>query len=369
MDQTKIGTVADKYGDNEDGERRVILGYQLEQFPRLGSGFFGFDFATGGGFPVGQTSMIYGPYSSGKTTIALSAAARFQREQAKEKKANRSQAIFIDAESVLEPEWAQRLGVDMDQLYYGHPTDAEEVVDMFLDFYTAKGCGLIILDSLAALGKRREMENSAEVANVGGHGLIFSKFSRKISSADGRLKAHGLHPPTVILINQRRTKINARNPAMTGEAIPGGDAFMHHCALITRVQGRDVKDPKVHGTLDVIKEITGEIKKHKCRVCSSNFATSFAKIPTPVYRMGQPINGKFFKEQAERLKVLEKVKGGWRFGPDEYRTQKELFQAVATDPNIAAQYETILIAAGFAEVYGQEQQEQTPDGTAVAPDE
>ena len=354
MDRPTIENIADKYGDNEDGEQRVIRGYQLKQFPRLRTGFFGFDFATGGGFPVGQTSMIYGPYSSGKTTIVLSALAEFQRQQAEVKEKDRQSAVFIDAESVLEPEWAQKQGVDMDQLYYGHPTDAEEVVDMFIDFYTADRCGLIILDSLAALGKRKEMENSAEVGNVGGHGLIFSKFARKISSSDGHLKVRGIRPPTVIMVNQRRTKINARNPAMTGEAIPGGDAFMHLSAMIIRVQGKDLKDPKVHGTLDVVKEINGEIKKHKCKVCSSNFTTAFAKIPMPAYSMGQPINGKMFKEQAERLGVLKKIKGGWAFGVDEYRTQKELFQKVASDPALAAQYESMLIDAGFVEVYGAE---------------
>lgn len=175
-------------------------GAVLQECQRVPTGFFPFDLATGGGFPRGRASIVYGMESSGKTNCALRAIANHQKIWPK------LACVYFDIENSLNPAWASALGVDMSKLIVVKPDFAEQVVDMVESFLFASDIGMIVVDSLAAMITSNEAEKGAETAAVGGSSILVGKLVRKCILGLTKAEKEGRHP-TVVYVNQIRIKV------------------------------------------------------------------------------------------------------------------------------------------------------------------
>ncbi len=174
------------------------------------TGFIQIDSALGaGGIPKGRITEIYGPESSGKTTLTLHIIAQAQKSG--------GIAAFIDAEHALDPNYAKALGVDIDNLYVSQPDTGEQALDICEALARSNAVDLIVIDSVAALTPKAEIEGDMESATVGMQARLMSRALRKITAVVGKSNT------AVIFINQLRDKIGVLygNP----ETTTGGKAL------------------------------------------------------------------------------------------------------------------------------------------------
>ncbi len=174
------------------------------------TGFIQIDSALGaGGIPKGRITEIYGPESSGKTTLTLHIIAQAQK--------NGGIAAFIDAEHALDPQYAKVLGVDIDNLYVSQPDTGEQALDICEALARSNAVDLIVIDSVAALTPKAEIEGDMETATMGMQARLMSRALRKITAVVGKSNT------AVIFINQLRDKIGViyGNP----ETTTGGKAL------------------------------------------------------------------------------------------------------------------------------------------------
>ncbi|NPB08875.1 MAG: recombinase RecA [Thermodesulfobacteria bacterium] len=181
------------------------------------SGSLGLDIATGiGGIPKGRITEIFGPESSGKTTLALHAIAEAQKKG--------GTAAFIDAEHALDVHYAQKLGVNVDDLLVSQPDTGEQALEIAEVLARSGGVDVIVVDSVAALVPQAEIEGTMEDMQVGLQARLMSKAMRKLTAAISRTNT------SVIFINQIRLKIGGGgygNP----ETTPGGNALKFYASL------------------------------------------------------------------------------------------------------------------------------------------
>lgn len=181
----------------------------------VSTGALSLDLALGGGIPKGRVIEIYGPESSGKTTLTLHAIAEVQR--------NGGTAAFIDAEHALDPQYAKRIGVDIENLLLSQPDNGEQALEIVETLVRSNAVDLIVVDSVAALVPRAEIEGDMGDSLPGLQARLMSQALRKLTSVISRSKA------TVIFINQIRMKIGVMfgNP----ETTTGGNALKFYASL------------------------------------------------------------------------------------------------------------------------------------------
>lgn len=310
------------------GDSVITKGVHLAETTRIPTGVFEFDLASGGGFPKGRISLLYGVESSLKTTLALKAIASMQKLEPDKK------CVFIDVENSYEPAWGEALGVDNEALIYVLPDYAEQVVDIVEALLYAEDVGVIVLDSLAALITTREIEQSAEKADVGGSGLVVGKLYRKVTLGLSRARREG-RLPTFIAINQIRYKIGV----MFGdpETMPGGVAFKFASALTVRMYGKDVMDKKIHPALPAWKDCSGIIKKWKVPIVARTFEFKMNTIDREGWKVGQVDDFKTVASYMTDMGLLENPKQGqWIMLGEEYKTLKAAKEALLSDPELLA---------------------------------
>lgn len=209
------------------------LGEQSERkISTIPSGSLALDVALGvGGFPRGRIIEVYGPESSGKTTVALHAIAEVQ--------ARGGQAAFIDAEHALDPVYAQKLGVNIDELLLSQPDTGEQGLEIAEALVRSGAIDIIVVDSVAALVPKAEIEGDMGDAHVGLQARLMSQALRKLSGAINKSKT------ITIFINQIREKVGVMfgNP----ETTPGGRALKFYATVRLEVrraeqlkQGNDI---------------------------------------------------------------------------------------------------------------------------------
>jgi recombination protein RecA len=185
------------------------------------SGCLSLDIALGiGGFPKGRIIEIYGPESSGKTTVALHAIAEVQK--------NGGQAAFIDAEHALDPVYAKNLGVNIDELLLSQPDTGEQALEIAEALVRSGAVDIIVVDSVAALVPKAEIEGDMGDAHVGLQARLMSQALRKLSGAISKSKT------IAIFINQLREKVGIMfgNPEVT----PGGRALKFYSSVRLEVR-------------------------------------------------------------------------------------------------------------------------------------
>lgn len=195
------------------------------------TGALSLDIALGGGIPKGRVIEVYGPESSGKTTLTLHAIAEVQRAG--------GTAAFIDAEHALDPAYAKRIGVDVENLLLSQPDNGEQALEIVETLVRSNAVDLIVVDSVAALVPRAEIEGDMGDSLPGLQARLMSQALRKLTGVINRSKG------TVIFINQIRMKIGVMfgNP----ETTTGGNALKFYASVrmdIRRIgqikQGEDV---------------------------------------------------------------------------------------------------------------------------------
>ncbi len=188
----------------------------LEDVEVIPSGLKSLDNIIGvGGYPLGRIVEIYGPESSGKTTIALLAAAQVQKQN--------KIAVFIDAEHSLDPHYAKFLGVDISKLLISQPDSGEQALDLANYLAQQEDVALIVVDSVASLIPKAELEGGMSEQTIGLHARMMSKSLRILASTASKYKT------TIIFINQLREKVGVifGNPEVT----PGGRALKFYASL------------------------------------------------------------------------------------------------------------------------------------------
>lgn len=185
------------------------------------SGSVGLDLALGvGGYPRGRIVEIFGPEASGKTTLTLHAMAEVQK--------GGGTAAFIDAEHALDPAYASRLGVRLDELIVSQPDDGEQALDIVEALVRSGAVDLVVVDSVAALVPKAELEGEMGDLQVGALARMMSKAMRKIASIASRTGT------TVVFINQLRQKIGVTfGPS---EVTTGGNALKYFASVRVEVR-------------------------------------------------------------------------------------------------------------------------------------
>lgn len=179
------------------------------------SGSLSLDLALGGGFPQGRVVEIYGPESSGKTTLALHVVAGVQKSG--------GLAAYVDAEHALDPEYAKKIGVNLDNLLVSQPDTGEQALEITETLVRSSAVNVVVVDSVAALVPRAELEGSMGDAQMGMQARLMSQALRKLTGVISKSST------TVIFINQLRMKIGVMfgNPEVTA----GGNALKYYSSV------------------------------------------------------------------------------------------------------------------------------------------
>jgi len=220
---------------------------EIEVIP---SGCLTLDLALGiGGFPRGRIIEIYGPESSGKTTVALHAIAEAQK--------NGGVAAFIDAEHALDPIYAKKLGVNLDDLYVSQPDTGEQALDITDALVRSSAVDIIVVDSVAALTPKAEIEGDMGDSHVGLQARLMSQALRKLTAIVNKSKT------CVIFINQLREKVGIMfgNP----ETTPGGKALKFYASMRLDIR-----------KMDTLKDAEGAMgNRTKAKVVKNKLAPPF----------------------------------------------------------------------------------------------
>ncbi len=211
----------------------------------LSSGSLSLDLALGGGYPKGRIIEIYGPESSGKTTLTLHAIAEIQRQG--------GTAAFIDAEHALDPSYAKKVGVDTDNLLVSQPDNGEQALEIVETLVRSNAVDLIVVDSVAALVPQAEIDGDMGDSHMGLQARLMSQALRKLTGIINKSKA------TVIFINQIRMKIGVMfgNP----ETTTGGNALKFYASVRADIRrtGQIKEGEEIIGNRTKVKIVKNKI--------------------------------------------------------------------------------------------------------------
>ena len=237
-----LAAIEKKYGK---GSIMKMDGEMVQQVEAVSSGCLTLDSALGiGGFPVGRIVEIYGPESSGKTTVALHAVAEVQKKG--------GTAAFIDAEHALDPMYASKLGVQIEDLYISQPDSGEQALEILETLVRSGAIDIVVVDSVAALTPQAEIDGEMGDSHVGLQARLMSQALRKLTAVASKSKC------TIIFINQLREKVGVMygNPEVT----TGGKALKFYASVRIDIRKTDaLKD----GTEIVGNHVKAKIVKNK----------------------------------------------------------------------------------------------------------
>lgn len=325
--QTALQQIEKQYGKGSVmrlGEARAL------NVDSISTGSIGLDAATGiGGLPKGRIIEIYGPESSGKTTLALHVVAEAQKKG--------GEAAFIDAEHALDPKYAAALGVDVDSLLVSQPDNGEQALEI-AEYLTRSGAlDVIVIDSVAALVPRAEIEGEMGDSHVGAHARLMSQALRKLAGAISRSNC------IVIFINQLRQKIGVMYGSP--EVTTGGIALKFYASM--RIDVRRIEQLKAPGN-----EFIGS--RTRAKIVKNKLAPPFREAEFDImYGTGISKEGEII-DMAVQLDIIHKS-GAW-FSYGEQRLgqgRDKVKQYLLDNPDFMAQVEKeIRTSDKFAELMG-----------------
>lgn len=242
-----MAQITKQFGDGAIMKLGEAQKVEVELIP---SGALSLDLALGGGYPKGRIIEIYGPESSGKTTLALHAIAEVQKTG--------GTAAFVDAEHALDPAYAKKLGVDTDNLLISQPDNGEQALEITETLVRSNAVDIIVVDSVAALVPQAEIDGDMGDSHMGLQARLMSQALRKLTGIINKSKA------TVIFINQIRMKIGVMfgNP----ETTTGGNALKFYASV--RMDIRRIGQIKGDGD-----DITGN--RTKVKIVKNKIAAPF----------------------------------------------------------------------------------------------
>ena len=237
-----ISQITKQFGDGSIMKLGETPKMDVELLP---SGSLSLDLALGGGWPKGRIIEIYGPESSGKTTLALHAIAEIQKQG--------GQAAFIDAEHALDPAYAKKIGVDTANLLISQPDNGEQALEICETLVRSNAVDLIVVDSVAALVPQAEIDGDMGDAQMGLQARLMSQAMRKLTGIISKSRA------TVIFINQIRMKIGVMfgNP----ETTTGGNALKFYASVRVDIRriGQIKDGDNIAGNRTKIKVVKNKI--------------------------------------------------------------------------------------------------------------
>lgn len=283
-----IREIKTKFGD----EAIMKLGDQPKvNIDAIPSGSVGLDWALGiGGYPRGRIIEVFGPESSGKTTLALHAIAEAQKKG--------GVCAFIDAEHALDPEYARKIGVKLNELLISQPDTGEQALEIVESLVRSGKVDLIIIDSVAALTPRDEIEGDMGQSHVGKQARLMSQALRKLTAITAKSKT------IVVFINQIRMQIGVMfgNP----ETTPGGKALKFYTSV--RLDIRRIAQIKKG------EEVVGG--RHRVKVVKNKVAAPFRKVEFDLlYNEGISSEGELLA-LGESLGIVHKSGSSYSYGEE-----------------------------------------------------
>ncbi len=291
--------------------------------PVISTGSIGLNLALGvGGYPRGRIVEIYGPEASGKTTLALHAIAETQKAG--------GIAAFIDAEHALDPIYAKNLGVNIDELYISQPDTGEQALDIAEMLVRSGAVDLIVVDSVAALVPKAEIDGEMGESQVGLQARLMSKAMRKLVGVLSKSMT------CAIFVNQVRKKIGISFPGASMETTPGGLALKFHASI--RIEIRRIQTIK-QGDAPVGNRVRIKVVKNK-------LAPPFRETQLDI------IYGRGISEEGELLDFglqlgIIKKSGAWYSYEDKQLGQgkENVKEFLATNPKVKAELKTKIFEA------------------------
>jgi len=293
----------------------TLLGSQSQRVPVIPTGVLPLDVALGaGGLPQGRVIEIYGPEGGGKSTLAMLACANAQSMGAV--------CAYVDVENAMDPTYAAHLGVDTDALILAQPSWGEQALDLVRDMCVSGAIGLVIVDSVAALIPKEELEGSVEDKTIAVQARMMSQALRKIVGAAGK------HACTVIFINQLREKTGI----MYGptETTPGGRALKFYSSVRIAVRGGNATSQIKSGDKIIGHTIT-------CQVTKNRVAPPFRKAQFDLlYEEGIDTIGALVNVGMETGVITSK--SSWLYyGNQSFAGRAGLTKALRADPKLVEQ--------------------------------
>jgi recombination protein RecA len=308
--------------DKQFGKGTVMLmgDKNVEAHEVIGTGSLMLDMALGiGGLPKGRVIEIYGPESSGKTTLTLQVIAQCQKAG--------GNAAFVDAEHALDPNYAQKLGVNLDDLLISQPDTGEQALEIVDMLVRSNAVDVVVVDSVAALTPRAEIEGEMGEMQVGLQARLMSQALRKLT---GNIKRSNC---MVIFINQLRMKIGNMMPGQNPETTTGGNALKFYASI--RLDIRRI------GSVKKGEEVIGN--ETKIKVVKNKLAPPFKQIITEIlYGEGISREGELIDMGVDH-KLVEKS-GAWysAFGERIGQGKENARQYLKDNPKMAAEIEARL---------------------------
>lgn len=281
----------------------------------ISTGSLTLDIATGiGGLPKGRIIEIYGPESSGKTTLALHCVAEAQKAG--------GEAAFIDAEHALDPVYAENLGVDVDSLLVAQPDNGEQALEITEQLVRSGAIDIIVVDSVAALVPKSEIEGDMGDSHVGLHARLMSQALRKLAGAINKSNC------VIIFINQLREKVGViyGNPEVT----TGGRALKFYASM--RIDVRRVEQIKAPGN-----EFVGS--KTRAKIVKNKVAPPFKQAEFDImYGTGIDRIGEIC-DLAVELGVIKKSGSWFSYGEQRFQGRDKLKELLKNDDSLSAEVE------------------------------
>jgi recombination protein RecA len=319
--RTAVAQIEKQFGDG------AIMPLGRDVIPRIegiNTGSLSLDIALGGqGVPRGRVIEVFGPESSGKTTLALHIVAEAQRKG--------GIAAFIDAEHALDPSWAKKLGLDLETLLVSQPSHGEEAIQIAEMLIKSNAVDVIVIDSVAALVPKRELDGEIGDSHVGLQARLMSQALRKLTAAISRSRT------CVIFINQIREKIGV----MFGspETTPGGRALKFYSS--SRIDVRRI------GQLKDGEEVVGQ--RVRAKVVKNKVAPPFRVAEFDMmHKDGISLEGDIL-DLGMAEKMVTRTGAWFRYGDLQLGQGKEKARQFLKDnPQVANEIkEKILAALGY----------------------
>lgn len=320
--ETRLKNLRDRINKKYDGELSAMAG-KIPKLKRFRSGSLELDLALGGGWPFNRTSLVYGPESSGKTTILLRACSEVvnychtckERYPCECEEFIPGSALWIETEGSLDVKWAIQNGMDPEGNLVVWPLCGEDAINLIDTAIRENTVDLIILDSIEATLPSKEIEDGAEKQNPGLHARLMNKGFRKWTNGLTEKRGTG---PALICVNQMREKIGV----MFGDpsTLPGGKGQLFHPAIHLRNTKAKVHDApgeaksayvEIHGTAHKNKTFTPKLE-YTFHLALLDYESRKAGKLLATYEAGEINNIESLVKYGRKLDLIKVGAGVWK---------------------------------------------------------